>query len=424
MLKLSLEPDKSLERTLPAAARQLERLVEEGISEGIVRIRVYPRPETILSSIPLLAVLGSFGIRPIYKVSVRPPPRIDTPTVIIGYNNPSYKSSEISSALLSVSHVAETPPPPGATYVAGQGSLPAILGLIFTAAGGTYSRREHLLLLLAGAYWGSYIEKTGKMHGLDRIFYEALIEAGLNLEVVNTIKVYRPGMHTICEGVASTLDPYYPGLTGVSDHCIELLQGNGAGEYTSRIAATLKRDELEKIALIILSYIREYTGRDVDVGEYISGLVTSKTLNYDPRLRANSILYAIDSTGDYSLPLSLATRLEDLTESLENHHLSISKPFADFIENARLIKTRIQPWIRGYKIDLADGVSPLFAWRALRYKGRVNESMILFEDEDMLCASTLQVEEALGYGESRKLIEVKAAEERGLRLCVKENATR
>lgn len=422
MLKLVLEPGDNLDRSLSAAARQLERIVEEGIKEGYVRVRAYPRPDVVVASAAILSMLYSFGIKPLFKVSVRQPSSIDIPTILLGYNNPNYKSRDVSSSLLSVSLEANNPPPPSATYISGQGSVPAMLGLMMSKAGASYGRREYLLLLFSAAYWGGFIEKTGKMHGLDKLLYDALVEADTGLEILNTLKVYKPMSMTLCQAISKTIDPYYPGLTGDPEGCVDLLQGNGAGDLVGRVVATLKREELEKAALIILSHIREVVGRDVDVGEYVAGLTLSRVLNFDPRLRANSILYAIDLEGDLTPIVSIASQLDTVIEKVEDYHIEISSYFADIVDGVKLVKTKVQPWIRGYKIVSESKTSPLFMWRALKLSGRISDSPLLFEVDGKLCASTLQVEEALGYGEAKKLVDVKAVEEVGLSLCVKESA--
>lgn len=424
MLKLVLKPGDGLERSLSAGARQLERLIEDGIREGYVRLRVYPRADLLIASAAFLSLLYSFNIRPLFKVSVKPPSAIDVPTMILGYNNPSYKTGDVSSTLVSISLQADNPPPPSATYISGEGSVPAMLGLLLARAGASYARTEWLLLLLSAAYWGEYIEKSGKMHGLDALLYSELSRMNTGLEIVNTLKVYKPTSTPLCQAVARTIDPYYPGLTGDPDACTELLQGSGVGELAGRIAARLSPEELEKTALVILSHLKDEVGQSIDVSEYVAGLVVSRTLGFDPRLRANSILYAADSIGDPSLAVSIASQQDTVAEKLEEHHMDSAQAFAAIVGEARLVKTKVQPWIRGYKVMDEVRVSPLFLWRALKLSGRINDSHLLFDYEGKLCASSLQVEEALGYGEARKLVEVKAAVEEGLRLCVRENASR
>lgn len=422
MLKLTLEPGESLERSLGAAARQLERIVEEGLREGYVRVRVYPRADLLVASAAILSMLYSFGIRPLFKASVKPPGSVDIPTILIGYNNPGFKSRDVSSQLLSVSVEANNPPPPSATYISGQGSVPAILGLTLSRAGGSYGRKDYLLLLFSATYWGGFVEKTGKMHGLDKLLYDTLVEANIGLEIVNTLKVYKPASMTLCQAISKTIDPYYPGLTGDQEGCVELLEGNAAGDLAGRIVSTLKKKELEKAALTVLSHVRDNVGRDVEVGEYVAGLAVSKPLNYDPRLRANSIIYTLDLEGDQSHIASIAAQQERVIERLEDYHLGIASLFAEAVEKVKLVKTRVQPWIRGFKVIVDSKISPLFLWRALKLSGRMDESLLLLERGGKLCASTLQVEEALGYGEAKKLVDVKAVEEVDLNLCVKEPA--
>lgn len=422
MLKLVLEPGEGLDKNLAAAAKQLERLVEEGVREGYVRVRVYPRAELLVASAPLLSTLYSLGVKPLFKASLKPPTVIDTPTILLGYNNPNYKSSEVSSTLLSFSQEAGNPPPPSAVYVSGQGSVPAMLGLVMMKAGSAYGRRDNLLTLFSGVYLGGYVEKAGRMRGLDKLFYDALMEAKTGIELVSTFKVYKPMSGPLCQAVARTIDPYYPGLTGDADACVDLLEGNGAGDLALREAASLKRDELEKAALIILSHIRDSTGRDVEAADYVGGLAVVRQLGFDPRLRANSILYALDVEGDSSPIASASARPELVVDRLEDYHMADAPSFASLIEESKLVRVKVQAWVRGFKVSAPRDPPPLFSWRALRLSGRVDSSPLLFETSEGLCSSTVQVEEALGYGEARKLVEVKAAEEVGLRLCMRESA--
>jgi len=422
VLRLHLEPGSSLDRSLQAVSRHLGKILEEGVREGYIRVWAYPRVESIIAGGVLSAISSSVGVRPLYKVSVFPPSQIDIPTIILGYSNPDYKASQVSSTLLSLSPEASAPPPPGAVYVTGEGSIAGILGLLLHEQKNAYSRRELLLLLLSASYYGGYVEKTGRFHGLDRAFYEALSAKAPEIDVVNTLKVYNPDKTGLCDAVAMTIDPYYPSLTGDPDACKNLLQANELEDLSDRIVSSLSERELERAALTILSHIQGIVKGHLEASDYIGSIVLYKSIGVDARLLANSIVHFLDSLGDPAIVQSLVYDPETLIQALTRSHIESASDFADYVENVKLVKAKLHSWLRGYMVGDPHGHSPLLLWRALKLKGLVEAEPLIIDRNGKNCVSALQVEEAKGYGEAKKLVSVKAAREDGLWLCVEESA--
>ncbi len=418
MLKLVLEPGNTLERTLQAASRQLEKVLEDSINEGYLRIRAYPRLESIISGGVIAGIASSLGVNPIFKVSVSPPAMIDIPTIILGYLNPDYKSNQISSTLISISPEAQAPPPPGAVYITGSGSVSALTGLILTESKGTYSRPESLLLLLSSTYYGGYVEKTGRFHGLDKIYYETLINSGINIEIINTLKVYNPDREGLCDAISKTIDPYYPGLTGDVESCRSLLKANELESLATRIVSSLSERELEKVALAILSHIQGLVKRGLEANDYIASILVLKQFGADARLIGNTLAHYIDAFGHYSPILSIVYNIDPVLQSLIFDHLESAKYFSEFISKKRPVKAKLHSWIKGYMVRIPQGFSPLLLWKAYRIMGLMGDEPLIADRGDEACVSALQLEEARGYGEARKLVNVKAVREEGLWLCL------
>jgi len=422
LLRLHLEPGQDLERTLQASASQFSKLLEEAVKEGFLRIRAYPRVDSMFAGGVIASIATTLGIKPIFKVSINPPDVINIPTIILGYKDPEYKSAQVSSLLYSVSIESSNPPPPGAIYITGEGSVAGQLGLILVEAKGAYVRRELLQLLLSATYYGGYVEKTGRFHGLDRIFYESMIELTQDINVINTLKIYDPDKQTLCEGISRTVDPYYPGLTGDSNSCKDLLKANELESLEDRIVSSLSEKELEKAALAILSHIQSIVDTTIEAGDYVGSIIVFRGLGLDSRLLINSFLHYIDSLGDYSTILNIIYSFDQLLRVLPISHQRHAHELAEYVETVKPVKAKLHSWIRGYMVRLPEGFSPLILWRALRLTGKVGDDLLIIDKGDKACLSALQVEEAKGLWEARKLVRVKAAVEEGLWLCLKKNA--
>ncbi len=424
MLKLVLEPGDHLDRSAEAASRQLSKLSEASIERGYVRVRAYPRPDALLASVAALLHFYSLGVRPVFRVSVHPPSRIDVPTLVLGYNSLNYKSSDVDDLLVAVSQDIAAPPPPGAVYVTGRGSVAGLLGYTMLAAGRSMARREIVYTLVAGLYAGPFVERTGRFHGVDKVFIEAVPErSGVGVEYVTGLKAYEPSRLPVCDAISSTIDPYYPDLTGDPRFCRDLLESKGVGELAERLLSSLSEGELEKLALAILEHIRDRKGDAVEASDYIGSIaVAPPPESTDLRMLSHALLYVADAVHSDHVAVEAASYFDYHVAAYTRVLKHSSRTLPRLVEEARPVRMRVQSWIRGYKVDVPEGVSPLFLWRALRMVGAVDDSPLLFSRGDKLCMSALQLEESLGYGEARKLVDVKAAVEEGLLLCTAENA--
>ena len=424
MLKLSLEKGRAYERQAEAAGKFLAKLIEEAVREGWIRIYAYPRPDSVVAAASLFIAAASAGARPIIGVSIDPPPRIDVPTVLLGYSQPDYGTSDIDSMLAVFSPEVKGSPPPNTLYVEGDASSAGLVGAALLQVGGLYARRDILGLILAGMHYGGKVDKVGKFYGVDEIVFEAIISSGIlgQLDVVTSLKVYKPTEYPICRSIAVTVNPVYPGLTGSSERCLQLLSAVGLEKLAQRRVSDLDDEELKNLVRSVIGAVQDSIGRDVDVKEFVGGIIVSRAGRpSDYRMLADALVYSMEWSGTIEPALALASNFDEELPLIERVLESGAPRLAALVEDARPVRLRTVPWLRAYLVD-AD-VPQLFLYRALRLVGRLNgESVIVYEGGDGYVVSAFQVEEALGAGQLRKLKNVKAIEGDGLiyRVRVKE----
>ncbi len=419
MLKLRLEQGEALERTVEAAARQLEKLLEAAINQGYLRISAYPRPDSVITAAALFAMAASLNINAIVRVNYRPPAHVEIPTVLIGYQSLNYKTQAVAQPLLAIASSIQSPPPPGATYVEGDGSAASIAALIVDSMKMGVIRVDVLRSLLLASQYGGYIDSAGRPHGLDKILYEAARGEALGLEEVLSLKAYKPSTLTVCESLSITLDPPYPGITGRRDSCVELLRGEGLGGLAERRLSSLDDDEVEKLAVAVLAYIRDRLGGEINAQEYVGAVPVLSKDRYidDIRMMAHFVLYAMEAAGDVGPALSLASSPETTAGPLERFGLSLVAPASRAIDEAEGVRYRLRPWLRSYKY-VGPRLPHTLAWRILTVTGRIEpDALLLAETDGGLCTSVFQAEAALGMGAVKKLVETRTMRLEGMKLC-------
>jgi len=424
LLKLRLEPGDALERHLEAAAKGLDRLLEAASQEGFLRVAAYPRPDNVLAAAALFSVAALAGASPILTLAERPPNGLTEPAVLLGYGTLPYKAGSTEWPLLAVASEIKSNPPPGAVYVDGDGSTPALAAFMVSASSVGSVAVDALRVLAAAALYGDHVDVHGKFYGLDRILYEEVLAKALGLELNPSLKAYRPVSLTICESIAVTLDPVYPGLLGDPAPCRELLRGEGLGDYLERTMASLDTREVEKVATVLLDHARSVAGDQLRPEEYLGLLPVLRRDPYveDLRMLAHTLVFAAEDSRDPGAAIEAATAPDHVANAVNSYASRLAEDLAATLDYLTPVRVKIVPWLKTYKIRGAEGLPPTLTWRALTLLGKLDkDTVIVYESGEGLCASALQAELAAGSGTARKLVDTKVARLEGLELCVEES---
>ena len=419
MLKITLQKSSRLDRLLEGASKGLAGLLESGMNYGVLKIIAYPIMDAVIAASLTASYLVNMGIRPTFRVTYKPPESVDAPTLLLGFPALNYRMAELHEKLVAISYEDRLgAPPPGAVYIESSGSISATIALILSTT--SWGIREELKLRsLIGTYASNYVDNIGKIHGLDSLLVESLETAGLTM--VTTVKVYRPTRADLCEALASTLDPFYPDITGDKGFCIELLEGNNLGELLEKKPENLKPEDLGKLSKVLIEHASRYARKDIDPAEYFGGILVSTSMQpEDPRMSSHAILSAVEAAGDPSVALAAFIDFETEYPVLEHRLEHLSRFFGEDIGRSKPRRVKGPNWLRMYQVNEGKSRSPTLTYRALRLLGIVeSDSVILVEREGELLASPFQVEEALGYGSIKRLIEGKIAEQEGFMLRMK-----
>ena len=411
MLKLTLRPGE-LEKPLEAAARGYARVLEEAVKAGFVSIYFYPDPESMVAAAFAAAHAFYARVRPIVKPRLRPPQTLEGPALLLGYQSLQVKAAPYEHPLVAVaSGGLAGSPPPGAVYVEADGSVPAAL-LMIALKTGVKPPKDVVALGVSGVYAGRYVLPHGRFQGLDKALLEGLEGYGLEVDVTTTLKVYKPFDLKLCDAVAATSNPYYPGLTGRPDACSEAVPGVVAG----KTPASLDKDEIARTLEALMGVMESVAG-EVDARAYLSGLVGFREATpRDPREALDALVYAAEATGGFSSVV--ASFLDpEIEYAAAEKALEEAASILKVLEGVRPRRLKGPGWARIYTVDLEgvwDRVTPTLAWRALTAVGALDrESLIAARLQDSYVISPLQAEEAMGRGAARRLADSHVVEEDG-----------
>ncbi|MEB3774889.1 MAG: hypothetical protein GSR86_08190 [Desulfurococcales archaeon] len=415
MLKTRITPGEELDRGLEILARNLSRLLEAGVREGVIRIVSYPSLDPLTAGSVLYRVARGLGARPVITVTPRPGP-LREPSILLGFHSPGLKSGDFKDHLLVIaSKGIKGGPPPGAVYLEVDGSVSSAVGLaLYNARMGG----EDLLPLLAASYTSSYVDQAGRFHGLDREWLDALASIdGLGLEMYTGVKVYNPHKWPSWRSLASTVNPYLAGFTGDPEACREWLEANNVDPWIK--PSSLDTGVMEKLASSLLEAVSRR--RPVEAVRVIGGVVVARGREVlgDLRMAADVFRYVAD-VGGHGLLAGLILDTEDEYPMAEALLEAYSRHIRDRVERPP-VKVKVAPWLKAYKAALSSLDSPTLVWRGLEMLGYVErDSLLLYEDPGHgLTASAIQAEEALGGDAVKKLVDSRVAVLDGLKLRVR-----
>ncbi len=427
MLKLTLEKGRGLDRQLEAMGKHFSRIVEDAQRKGWARVSVYPSIDYLIAGAAVYGALVVAGVKPAFRVSIEPPPQVGVPTVLLGYSVLPYGASDIDAPLIAFAPHMEAPPPPNSVYVEGDASVPSMIGLLILWIGGIYLRREILNLLLSGIYYGGKVDKAGRLFGLDQVFAEraSSIELMGGIEVLTTLKSYLPNVYPTCKSISITLNPYYPGLTGRPDECVSLLSAAGLERLALQSMSKMESEDLKRVIKTVIGHIQQALGTDdIDVTDYVGGILVTSD-GSDPgdfRMLADMNLFMAEWDGSPEPLLGLALDFPEEFPVQRALLESYASKLMEVAESARPKRIKGPSWLRVYLVEEAEDIPPTFLWGAMKTLGKVQEeSLIAYEEDGDYIVSALQVEQALGEGELKKLKNIKVLEGDGLYLKLVRN---
>ena len=414
MLKLTLTPGANLDRVLESVSRSFLSLLEEAGRSGVLRIYSYLNPDPLVAASMVFLKAVSVGVEPVVTLALNPPAVVEEPSVLLGFGNLDYKSSDVKSKLLAFySGELKSVPVHGATYVDGQGSVSAMVYLSLT--GGREYDLAYVTAALAGSYLSRFVDRQGRFHGLDRVVLDKLrLATRLSLEMVTTLKGYKPASRDACESLSVTSSPYYPSLTGDYELCIKTLQTRNLSHLLGVKLASLDQKSLEALVAAVADVARRVYNADLDPGELVGGILVSTSPEspvVDFREAADALTYISEAVMDPGRLIATLVDVENEYPIVEARLEGYASRLNELIRGVKPAKMKGGIKTQFYSVQLGAGDSPSLVWRALRALKLVEqESVLVFESEGGHWISPFQVEEALGYGGCRRLVEQGLAE--------------
>ncbi len=410
MLKVTLTPGAVFDKALESASKGFYSVLEEAGRVGFLRVYSYPSLDPLVASSIIFMKALDVGVDVIVSIDLNPPSSINEPTVLIGFDNLNYKLGDVKSRLIAFySGELKSIPVHGTTYVDGVGSHSAMVYL--TVTGAKDHGVSYIVAVLAGAYSGIFVDKFGRFQGIDRIVLDKLkIITRLSLEMVTTLKGYKPHMRNLCESLSVTLNPYYPGLTGDYENCIKTLNTLNLVSLLNVKLSNLDQRMLENAVSTVVGVARKTYNIELQPENLVGGVLISTNPSYpanDFREASDTLAYAGDALRDPGRVIVTLLDIENEYPMMESRFEGYSRRLKDAINQLKPLKLKGNLRIPLYEIQVEKRDSPLFIWRAFRTLGLVEQSSILvFREEGELRASPFQVEEALDRGGCRRLQEL------------------
>lgn len=414
----------NIDKFISAASKALYSIIEDGGKAGLIRIYSYPNLDSIVASTLIFKYALSSNTKVAINIVLDPPRTIEYPTILVGFEDLNYKSDNVKSKVLAFySGELKSIPVHGATYIDGSGSLSSIVYLTIT--GGKSIDIDLALIALTGSYTSRFIDKVGRFHGIDRIMLDKLrLNQTLSLDMVTVVKAYKPNIKDVCTSISSTIDPYYPILTGSRDSCLSLLDSYKISDIALRQLSRLDQKSMENLAIAIIDYIKKSSNVELKPEGIIGGVLVSdnQTLPIvDFREASHTLLYIAEAVEDLGRVVATLLDLNGEYLMAESRLESYSKKISETISKLKPLKLKTNTDFKFYEVSLDKGNSPTLVWRALKLLGLVeHDSVIVYSRDETLRVSPLQVEEALGYKGCKRLVDSNIASYKGGFLLVKE----
>lgn len=407
MLKLTLTPGANLDKVLELASKSLYSTLEAAGKEGILRVYAYPNLDSLTAATIVFMKATSMGVNTVLSVSLDPPQTVGEPTVIIGFNNLNYKSGDVKSRLVAFySGELKSIPVHGVTYIDGPGSHSSIAYL--TATGGKDYDLSYVVATLTGSYASGFVDRIGRFQGLDRIVLDKLrLATRLSLEMITTIRSYKPTVNDVCSSLSVTLDPYYPGFTGDHENCVRVLQSRNLASILGVKLSSLDQKSLESLVTIIVDTVKRSYNVDLEASELVGGVLVSTSTTspvLDFKEASDSLVYIAEALGDPGRVVVSILDVDNEYPMVESRFEGYSVRLRELVSQVKPVKLKVSLRTQFYQVQVDRGDSPTMLWRALRTLRMVErDSVLVFELGGELRISPFQVEEAIGLGGCRRL---------------------
>ena len=399
MLNIRVEPGQNLDKGISASSSALKALIGRAQEVGSSRIVAYPSSESLSAAILLFSYMSRRGLPAYLSVATRPPSVIDVPTALFGFGSLGYTNESDKDQLVAFAASISEPPPLNATYISVDGSLGVALAMALRAVNERPLEPDLKVFALASSYGSRYIDKVGKVMGLDRIYVETLFDdEAVSLNMVTYVKSYRPHMLDLCSSLSITLDPFFPGLTGNRDSCARQAAEAGLGQLANRRASEISDAEAATVAKAVMGMIKDRVRRQYEVSDYVGGVyVASDRLTIvDPR-EAKGLIEMAHDLGGLGLAAALISQFEDEYPQAVASLPRLAVRLAELVDESRVSEEGAFMGVRLYRVR-SDFRPPLYLlWRALTLTGIIDRnSLLAHEDERGLRLSLLQASEVLG----------------------------
>ncbi len=306
----------TIEEAVEKARRERERqLYGAGVSQlaviereyGYVGIYAYPSLDAVVASSILSALLQRKGIRSWILVNPLPPAVIEEPSILVGFEASLAVSAEFRAPSIVI---ARGEKPQGLTRAAVVASRDASLS---TLAAGMLSEvlvvGDVGVVAVSMGYWlGLDRDKEGDFIGPDRWLAE-LLDAENRTERMLTIKLFDWFEKSVEDAIASTLDPFYPGLTGDREAVVKMLEGDEEARKALGVRVTeAPESAVTRIAEMLYEHLRSSSRSQRRVTEVVGWTRYTRRLPVGDLRRIPAVIAAwLESRGVLAtIPLASA----------------------------------------------------------------------------------------------------------------------
>ena len=299
---LSVSLDESIER----ARRERERqLYAAGVSQlaviereyGYLEVRIYPSVDGFVAASVLASILRGKNLDVWMVADPLPPSRVETPSVLIGYGAGIAVSGEYRAPAIVV---ARGERPQGLTRAALVAASNAshtslVLGMLseVTVVG------DKGLLGLAMGYWLSLDQgREGDFEGPD-LWLAELLEVENRAIGALTVKLFDWFEAPLETALSSTIDPFYPGLSGHPEEAVKFLEADPeTAKLVGRSVVDAEEEPLARLAERLYEHLRASSRRARKPTEVLGRARYTKRLPVEDLRKLGNIIAAwIDFQG-------------------------------------------------------------------------------------------------------------------------------
>ncbi|WP_410712329.1 hypothetical protein [Caldisphaera sp.] len=407
LLKIKIEKGENLEKQQTSFSNSLGKLFQEAKDNGILRIILYPSLENIISSLILFNVSLNLSVKPSISIRLNPPQKINEPTILIGYSNLNYKTSDISSALISLAHEINSVPVGNSTFVEINGSIGSGIYLALKGSDIINVRPEYAILSMASSYASKYVDNAGKFYSLDELVVNRIIsnDSNLKMETITGLKIFRPLSMDFCKSLSITLNPIYLTLSN-EDVCEKHLRENGLEGLINSNIGKIDDETMKNLIISIINLMKNISKRNIDPYDYAGAMEisTARIVMEDPREVMYSIMLLMDTMGFDSV-VGLISDYENEYPPIIHHLKYAVNKSVDVILNNRFSKVNQINFGKVYTVN--DDNLPIGAiQRQLKILGLIEKDAILgYLDNGILKLPVLSFEESMGYNSASRFVQ-------------------